>query len=277
MRRHIECILLAMRTRLLSAIVLSAPLSAMAVACGSSAVDEGVVTPDPPPASEGGRDVAAEERDSAEPVDAADAARIDAASDAGVDPCTSPDLVGCFTFEGPTLEDRSPTKLAPVVVQELVFGVGRSGQGLEVKPTTNIRFAPSAAFNLSTVTVEAFVKVAALPGGDQIIFDADQRYSMFLQPSGGIRCNGSGDEVAGGTVAAGKWVHVACVWGGGMVRVYIDGVLAVMSGGGTANGGGQEAIGGDAPSGNNRFAGSIDTMRIFKVVRTPAEMAEAAR
>lgn len=146
-----------------------------------------------------------------------------------------------------------------------------------MKPTTNIRFAPSAAFNLSTVTVEAFVKVAALPGGDQIIFDADDRFGVLLQPSGGIRCNGSGDAVAGGTVTVGKWVHVACVWGGGAVRVYIDGALAVQNAGGTANGGGQEAIGGDAPSGSNRFAGSIDTMRIFKVMRTPAEMAEAAR
>lgn len=269
-----------MRVRLGSVLALSGALliALGVVACGSSTAEQGAVAPYPQPATDGERDVSTREPDSAEPLDAAhEAARDAAAADAGADPCASPDLVGCFTFEGATLEDRSPTKLAPVVVQDLVFGVGHSGQGLDVGPATNLRFAPSAAFNLAAVTVEAFVKVAALPGGDEVIFDADDRYGMLLQPSGAIRCNGSGDPVAGGTVTVGKWVHVACVWGGGAIRVYIDGALAVMGGGGTGNGSGQEAIGGDAPSGNDRFAGSIDTMRIFKVVRTPAEMAEAAK
>ncbi|CAN5880950.1 hypothetical protein BH11MYX4_BH11MYX4_26660 [soil metagenome] len=270
-----------MRSRLIASfLVVTPPLLAAgwSAGCGDSRVDEGVVTPDPPPPDDGGLDAASDPDAATEPVDAA--AQVDAAdadADAAVDPCTSPDLIACFSFEGATLEDRSPTKLAPVFVQDLTFGVGHSGQGLDVGPATILRFAPSAAFNQPNVTVEAFIKVAALPGGDQVVFDADARYSMQLQPSGGIRCNGSGDPVAGGTVAIGRWVHVACVSGGGVVRAYVDGVQVKQGGGGTAASGGQEAVACDAPSGNGRFAGSVDTLRVFKVARTAAELLEDAR
>ena len=67
-------------------------------------------------------------------------------------------------------------------------------------------------------------------------------------------------------------MHVACVICGCQVRVFIYCLLTSQAGGSTGGGSGQEAIAGDAPSGNNRFAGSIDTLRVFNVARSAAEI-----
>lgn len=89
-----------------------------------------------------------------DPLPPAASASVDAGeagANAGPDPCTLPNLIGCFSFEGTTLGDRSPTKLVPAYIQGITFGAGLAGQGLDVQPTTNIRFAPSAAFNVLRV------------------------------------------------------------------------------------------------------------------------------
>ena len=276
-----------MKTRLLASCFAAVPLSLGLFwlgGCATPNLDEEPTDAPAPMRS----DAAAQERPdahlpppSAPPAVADASAEVDAAfeagPDAGTDPCTLPDLVACFTFEGTTLEDRSPTKLVPAYVQGLTFGAGRSGQGLVVGPVTNIRFAQNAALNGPSMTVEAFIKVAALPAADQIIFDADERFGMLLQPTGGIRCNGGGDPVYGGKVATGRWVHVACVFGGGAVRVYVDGALAQQGGGGPGGGSGQEAIGGDAPSGGQHFDGSIDTLRVFRSSRSSADIVDDAK
>ncbi len=201
----------------------------------------------------------------------------DSGVDAGPDPCAAANLIGCFTFDGAIVEDGSPTKLVSSYTQGVTLGAGRSGKGLETEPVTNLRFADSAAFHVPAVTVEAFIKISALPATTQIIFDADGRFAMGVRSNGQVLCQASPDGVVGGSVKIGQWVHVACALGGGVVRVFVDGVQVSQGGGGVGGDSGQLAIAGDAPNGDNRFNGSIDTLRIFNVARSATEIAADAK
>jgi hypothetical protein len=268
-----------MRAPLLSLFVATATLvgAAWAGGCAKPNLDEEADTTD----AASRADTSTARPDSAMPFAPIEAGPVrppaDAGVEAGPDPCAAPNLIGCFTFEGTTAEDLSPTKLVPANVQGVTLGVGHTGKGLQVEPVTNIRFVSSPAFNVGTITVEAFIMVAALPAATQVIFDADARFAMSLAPNGDILCNATPNVVSGGKVATGRWVHVACVIGGGQVRVFIDGLLTSQAGGGTGGGSGQEGIAADAPTGSNRFVGNIDTLRVFNVARTAAEISADAK
>jgi len=264
-----------MRSRLLALVIATSTFvgGAWIAGCAEPNLDEEVEAAD---AATGGADGGIDVRSDGTPAPTEDAAPIPPPLDSGVDagpaPCAAANLIGCFTFEGTTAEDLSPTKLTPSYVQGVTLGVGHTGKGLQVEPVTNIRFVSSPAFNVGTITVEAFIMVAALPAATQVIFDADARFAMSLAANGDVLCNATPNVVSGGTVTPGRWVHVACVIGGGQVRVFVDGLLTSQAGGSTGGGSGQEGIAGDAPTGNNRFAGSIDTLRIFNVARSAAEI-----
>ena len=199
----------------------------------------------------------------------------DSASDAPTQAalCSAPDLVLCFGFEGAVV-DGSPNALVPVI-SGLTFVPGKTGQAGLFGPLSAMRFGPSPAFELTAATFEAWVKLAANPPGDGVIFDDDNRASLTILADGTLLCKPSSVPSAGKVVVE-QWTHVACVFDGTNVRAYVNGT-EVGSGAGVigSSPASTAAVGGNAPSGEP-FVGALDSFRAFKIARTPAQIAAAA-
>jgi hypothetical protein len=259
----------------LSASALVAALGvAGAASCGAPSIDDDeLVTGIPLPDRSAGDPTtdAAAETTSAPPADSAPDAAVDAPTQAAL--CGAPDLVLCFGFEGAVV-DGSPNALVPAI-SGVSFVPGKSGQAGLFGPLSAVTFGASPAFELTAATIEAWVNLAANPPGDGVIFDDDNRASLTILADGTLLCKPTGVPSAG-KVAVGQWTHVACVFDGANVRAYVNGV-EVGSGAGViaSSPASTAALGGNAPSGEP-FVGAIDSFRVFKVARSPAQIAAAA-
>ncbi len=201
-------------------------------------------------------------------------AQVDAAPPSTL--CQAPDLALCFAFEGAVV-DGSPSALAPSEISGVTFVPGKEGQAASLGAASAIRFAPSAVFEVTAATIEAWIKLTAAPAIDAVVFDDDGRFSLTVLADGTVLCKSSGGAVSGGTVNVGVWAHVACVVDGTRVHVYLDGLeLAAGPGSIVSNPTLTAALGGNAPSGEP-FVGAIDSFRFFRVARTTAEIAAAAK
>lgn len=189
--------------------------------------------------------------------------------------CTASDLVLCFPFEN-SVTDNGPNAIAPGQVANVTFVAGKDGQAAVFDATSAVRFGANPAFDVTNATIEAWVKRAASPGGDGVVFDADGRFSLTIEPDGDVKCKTGNADVVASKIAVDTWAHVACTFDGAKLRVYIDGALADTDNGSiTSSPGSGAAIGGNAPSGEP-FKGAIDSLRVFRVARTAAEIAAAA-
>lgn len=192
--------------------------------------------------------------------------------------CTASDLALCFTFDGSTV-DQSPSGLAPSEASNVTFVPARDGQGASFGPTSALRFAPNPAFDLpsTAAAIEAWIKRTST-GADAVVFDDDARFSLTIAGAGKVWCKSSKGAVLGSTVLpVDQWVHVACVVDNGTMRAYVGGVVdAIGTGGIDPSPLSTAAIGGNAPSGEP-FIGVIDSLRVFRVARTPEEIATAAK
>lgn len=194
-------------------------------------------------------------------------------------PCAANDLALCLTFENST-NDASPAQLQPSMAAGIGFVAGKEGKGGAFQPGSALRYAPSAAFDLpADATIEAWIARTAT-GADAVVFDDDERFSLTIDAAGHVWCKSSGGAVVGATVLpVSQWVHVACVVDQGAMRAYVNGVVDKI---GTGSVGkaitptAAAAVGGNSPSGEE-FSGTIDVLRVFKVARTPAEIAAAAK
>ena len=186
--------------------------------------------------------------------------------------CNATGLALCLPFESEAV-DRSANNLA-LSVSGLSFVEGHEGKAARFGASSFLRIGANPIFDTAAATIEAWVNRDAGTGG--VVFDADGRYSLTIGQTGVVLCNTSNGDVAEGTAPAGQWVHVACVIGGGRVRVYIDGAQRDDDGASlSASSGSTEAVGGNAPNGEP-FIGAIDSLRVFAIARTPEEIAAAA-
>lgn len=187
--------------------------------------------------------------------------------------CSEADLLLCFGFEG-VVKDGSPNALVPAV-SGLSFVPGKLGQAASFGVASAMRFDPAPALEVTTASVEAWIQRAFDPPGDGVIFDDDNRFSLTIGADGTVLCKPVA-VVSTGKVLPGVWTHVACTFDGATARVYLDGVEqsagAAVIGSSPASG---AAVGGNAPSGEP-FVGAVDSLRVFRVARTPAQIAAAA-
>jgi hypothetical protein len=207
-----------------------------------------------------------------------------ASTDAGMDAMVAPpetcnvnDLALCFAFEG-KVSDQSAAPIVPLVIANVTFAPGKAGKAAVFGADSALRFAPNASFELpaAAATIEAWIKRENV-GADAVVFDDDGRFSLTINAAGSVWCKSSGGALVGlKAVPVDQWAHVACVIDGGTMRVYVNGVEDVSGPG--AIGSAPElaaAIGGNSPDGEP-FLGLIDSFRVFRVARTPAQIAAAA-
>jgi hypothetical protein len=214
-----------------------------------------------------------------------DAGTDGAGFDAGTKSCDragDPSLVLCVPFEGDVL-DHSTMPLVATPSASMTFGPGQVGQG-GVFATGGVVYTFAAKLmTFPRVTITAFILPAVLPAdGRAGIVDSDSRFGMFAYQDGSAMCIGG----AGPTstlrsitkLQKGAWTHVACVAGGGDVRVYLDGVLdntmTVPNGIGDIQS--NIAIGMNAPSGEN-FIGVIDEVRVYNRELSTGEIVQASK
>lgn len=193
-----------------------------------------------------------------------------------------PHLVVCYELEGNTLDGSSHHLDATMT--NVTFAAGHRGQAMHVVAGSATDVANSALFDVTAITIEAWIDPDSIPTGNNRagILDMDGQYGMFLHPNGELQCtmvNGVSLHPSP-NIMAGRWTHVACTYDGTTTNVYVDGVqVATGTGGGTLATGGNSGIslGADNPPGSGSpLNGWLDDVRMMNVARTPVEIAHDA-
>ncbi len=222
-------------------------------------------------------------RDAGDPVDAAADTIVEPVVDAGpdveapIDPCAASNLVACFPFE----ESVSDTKgnLVNAEVTNVTFVEGKKDKGASLAPGSKIRFTATDKLATPAATVDAWIKLLPTFNAEATVYEVDERHVMTIEADRTLLCASPGGADRGLQVTLDKWVHVACVFGGGNALAYVDGNPSGTSPFTSFPAAAPVVaeIGNDTPDGTRPFIGAIDSLRIFSVVRTPAEIKEAAK
>lgn len=191
--------------------------------------------------------------------------------------CTQPGIIGCFEFED-SFVDGSGT-LTSTTTSTFSYMNGHKGRAIHLEGVDAISFPFSAVLNVTTATVEAWVYRSLAAVGVDTVFDDGDRVAMALLDDGTLRCKTAAAAAKGGSITVEKWTHAACVFDGTTIHAYVDGLEVTTAPGAIAPNSQTTGatIGNDAPSGSEGFSGLVDSLRIFNVVRTPSEIAEAAK
>ena len=213
-----------------------------------------------------------------------DAATPPGTPDAGTDAaptrsafCSASDVVVCFEFEN-AVRDSSINALDPTTVAGVSYVPGKAGLAAEVGAQSTIVFDYSPMWNTDEATIEAWVKLSTNGSSGGVIFDSDDRFAMEIEDDGSLKCKAAGGSETGGKVVKGEYTHVACTFAstskirnyvGGLERANGSGKIAMSNTGGAA-------LGSNAPSGE-AFTGAIDSLRLFRTVRTATDIAQAAQ
>jgi concanavalin A-like lectin/glucanase superfamily protein len=183
------------------------------------------------------------------------------------------DLHACFTFDGDTLDRSSYGNTVSATGTSFVEGV--SGQALGVTAGSNVAAGDSPSLDVTVLTIKMNIKPTTIPTGTLRagLFDSSNRYRMFLQAGGAIRCalTGGVDLTSPtGVIVMGVWQRVTCTYDTTTMNIYVDGALvATMTQAGAipvaANG---FVIGQNSPSGEN-FDGAIDNVQLWESIVAP--------
>lgn len=230
------------------------------------------------------------------PADTTDARVVDAQPGADADPSApdarpgpdanaaafcdpaDPTLVVCYRFEGDAVDGSMYGNDATAV--DASFSAGVSGDALVTTAASNVAVASSSGLDVAALTMEMWLRPAAIPGDRAGLLDNSGQYRLFLHSGGRIRCRVTGGAelfTANDAVTQGQFTHVACTYDGAVMRIYIDGTesTSLPFVGSIPTGGGSLTIAQNNPSGDN-LEGALDSLRMWSRIRTPAEICEAA-
>lgn len=206
-------------------------------------------------------------------------ARIDTMIDARIAPfCDSADtsLVACYEFEG-NANDASANMLN-ATTSNVGYAIGRVGMAMRFGATSAAEVADSSAFDVSAVTIEAWINPSQMPPGSgrMGIVDMNGQWGFFLHPNGQLRCSASVTITVNANVPTNQWTHVACTYDGTTATIYVNGIAATPTGTGgalsTASTSGL-SIAADNPAGSgSRLIGLIDQLRLMSRARTANEI-----
>ena len=139
-------------------------------------------------------------------------------------------LVAWFPFEGTYADAVSGVEATPVNTQ---FVPGRAGDSA-MAPAASPSYVRTEAFDTfrmtSAFTLAAWVKPGAASGGDEVIAGREGEYLLGLAPDGTLQWSLSTSGHAWGwnrtftQLQRNVWAHVALVYDGTQVTVYVNGI-----------------------------------------------------
>lgn len=190
-------------------------------------------------------------------------------------------LVACYEFED-NAQDASGHDLH-ATTSNVTFPAGKVGKALQLMDSGGADVAENAMFDVSAVTVEAWIRLTQQPGPGKRagILDNNGQYGFFLHENGRIQCTvGNMTVAADGVITTNTWTHVACTYDGTDSALYVNGrTVAITTGGSPLSTSGTTgiSIAADNPPGSgSRLAGQIDQLRIFSVARASSQICLAA-
>lgn len=192
------------------------------------------------------------------------------------------ELVACFDFEHlamNTLIDGSSHANHGTAIG-VGFTDGPVGQAITFDENSRVEVPDSDSLDLThEMTLEVWVRIDELPTTTRVgVLDNDGQYSIFLYRDTGLRCSGAGHLFLH-PVPTNTWMHVACVAGDGVHRMYVDGTLIdeiPFTGPLNTDNTNPMAIGDDSPSFNEPLAGAIGGVRIWSRPLDEFEVCSAA-
>jgi hypothetical protein len=146
-----------------------------------------------------------------------------------------------------------------------------------------ITVADNNALDLTQYTLTAWVKSDAGPNGSIMkIVDKENNYSMnWSHFNGGPKCEhndgGGFDTTAGAAThpATGTWYFIVCTYDGANIKTYLDGTLVSSVASGTPVTSSTVLAIGSYYSGNYKFDGLIDDVRIYNRPLSATEISDA--
>jgi hypothetical protein len=194
--------------------------------------------------------------------------------------CYEPGLVLCFTFDDAIANLVATTpKLEPSQILDVTIAdTGKKKKAAHFDTGSAITFTYASLLEMQAATVETWVNRDLVTFGNDTVFDDDARFAMTIEQDGVLRCTTPTATARGGKVDVETWAHVACVFDGTTIKAYVNGAEVASAAGviGTSSTTGA-AIGHDAPSGGEGFAGELDSFRVFNLARGAAQISAAAQ
>lgn len=206
---------------------------------------------------------------------------LEAAIDTHVPFCDATDatLIGCYRFEGNGKDHSSYGNDLTLVAPSYVPGV--DGQALAFGATTRATLADNSSLAVtSQLTIELWVRMRTLPTGSARmgLVDDDGRFGLFVYPPGTARAQSPAPLDTATNLPLSTWTHVAYTFDGETMTMFLNGKVSSTVGAtgtfGPGSGSGL-AVGGNSPSGDI-VDGDIDSLRLFRIARTPKQICEAA-
>ena len=182
----------------------------------------------------------------------------------------------------PTLDDDGPGQHDGVALADAGQVDTPTGPAMTLDGTLDrLESAPFVVAD-DALGVSAWVRPDVV-GGDRVLVaqgDPQSTGSFELALSGStprirLRLDGQVTELAGGSVPAGGWHHVAATWDGATVRLFVDGSSvgsAAAVGSMAADGPAPVVIGAD-PSGARAFDGTVGQIRLAPSAWSTAQVA----
>ncbi|MFT3700646.1 MAG: LamG domain-containing protein [Kofleriaceae bacterium] len=188
------------------------------------------------------------------------------------------DLVACYEFENNLTDGSSHHNDGTA---NATYGAGKVGNALVINTTNGIDIADSSSFDVTDLTIEAWIYPTAIPLAGQRagILDNDGQYGFFLHPNGDLICSAGGSVTAQAGIAANAWTHVACTHTNNTVAIYVAGKLVNSAGATALPTGSTSGItlgGNNPPNGGSPLTGSLDQLRLFGTGRAPVDLCHDA-
>jgi hypothetical protein len=183
-------------------------------------------------------------------------------------------LLACFRFDGDTNDGSG--KSNTVISTGVTFGEGVFGQAADFKAGSQVLIADAPHWDVTEYTLELWYSQRSYSASRMGLFDSDGRHGLMIYDKGDLRCSRGFIVASMADMPLDTWIHAACVFGGGKLRLYVNGALAAeVDASAPPAGSGSNAIGSNAPSGDS-LDGRIDGFRLWNVARTPSEICAAA-
>lgn len=198
-------------------------------------------------------------------------------------------LVAAYTFDagsGSTVADASGNGLTGTMSGGVSWTpAGKFGQALLFNGSSSVVSIPDALpldFT-SSMTIEAWVRPTARSNWDTVVMknfgNSGRAYALYAGDSAGLPATtirtGSSERSAVGSpvLPLDTWSHLAMTFGGGWLRVYVNGVqVAAYSGNGNVRTSNDPVtIGGNSVWGR-WFSGAIDEVRLYNRALSQSEI-----